>query len=65
VRGIKNFYDPSKISMQDVGTLDFIRGEEAQVAGLLENREVKLPTIITINSKSRNTSKRKYNTLSV
>jgi 2-dehydro-3-deoxygalactonokinase len=50
VRGIKNFYDPDKISMQDVGTLDFMRGEEAQVAGLLENRKVKLPAIITILS---------------
>jgi 2-dehydro-3-deoxygalactonokinase len=50
VRGIKNFYDPTKISMQDVGTLDFMRGEEVQVAGLLENQEVKLPNIITILS---------------
>jgi len=50
VRGIKNFYDPIKLSMRDVGTLDFMRGEETQVAGLLENREVKLPTIIIILS---------------
>lgn len=50
VRGIKNFYDPAKISMQDVGSLDFMRGEEVQVAGLLENQEVKLPNIITILS---------------
>lgn len=50
VRGIKNFYDPSKISMRDVWTLDFIRGEETQVAGLLENRGVKLPVIIIILS---------------
>jgi 2-dehydro-3-deoxygalactonokinase len=50
VKGIKNFYDPSKISMRDVGTLDFMRGEEVQVAGLLEDRKVKLPTIITILS---------------
>jgi 2-dehydro-3-deoxygalactonokinase len=50
VRGIKNFYDPTKISMQDVGTLDFMRGEEVQVAGLLENQEVKLPNIVTILS---------------
>jgi 2-dehydro-3-deoxygalactonokinase len=50
VRGIKNFFDPAKISMKDVGTLDFMRGEEVQVAGLLENQEVKLPNIITILS---------------
>jgi len=50
VRGIKNFYNPGKISIRDVGTLDFMRGEETQVTGLLENREVKLPTIIIILS---------------
>jgi len=50
VRGIKNIYDPDRISMRDVGTLDFMRGEEAQIAGLLENRKVKLPTIVTIFS---------------
>jgi len=50
IRGIKNLYDPIKISMQDVGTLDFMRGEEVQVAGLLENQEVKLPNIVTVLS---------------
>ncbi len=50
VRGIKNLYNPAKVSMRDVGTLDLMRGEETQVTGLLENREVKLPTIIIVLS---------------
>jgi len=50
IRGIKNLYDPIKISMQDVGTLDFMRGEEVQVAGLLENQVLKLPNIVTVLS---------------
>jgi 2-dehydro-3-deoxygalactonokinase len=50
VRGIKNFYDPNKISIQDIRTLDLMRGEETQVAGLLNNKEIKLPTIVIILS---------------
>ena len=50
VRGIKNFYDPSKVSIQDIRTLDLMRGEETQVAGLLNNKEIKLPTIVIILS---------------
>ncbi|MCJ7616534.1 MAG: 2-dehydro-3-deoxygalactonokinase, partial [Desulfobacterales bacterium] len=40
VRGIKNFFDPTEISMKDVETLDFMRGEEVQGAGLLESHKV-------------------------
>lgn len=50
VRGIKNPFDPKTVSMTEVGTLDFMRGEEAQVAGLLENSEVQLPCYITVLS---------------
>jgi 2-dehydro-3-deoxygalactonokinase len=50
VRGIKNHFDPKTIKMEDVGTLDFMRGEEAQVAGLLENPEIKLPVVVIILS---------------
>jgi 2-dehydro-3-deoxygalactonokinase len=50
VRGIKNIFDPATISPYDVGTLDFMRGEEAQVAGLLECEELETPAIVTILS---------------
>ena len=50
IRGIKNPFDPKTITMKEVGTLDFMRGEEAQVAGLLENPNVKLPCYITVLS---------------
>ena len=35
VRGIKNKYDPSHVDFIDVGKLDFMRGEEAQIAGIV------------------------------
>ncbi|MEN6291799.1 MAG: 2-dehydro-3-deoxygalactonokinase [Methanobacterium sp.] len=50
VRGIKNKFDPATVSMGEVGTLDFMRGEEAQIAGLLESFDVKLPTTVIILS---------------
>jgi 2-dehydro-3-deoxygalactonokinase len=50
VRGIKNSFDPKTIRMEQVGTLDFMRGEEAQITGLLEDSEVKLPCVVIILS---------------
>lgn len=50
VRGIKNIFDPKTVSMEQVGTLDFMRGEEAQIAGLVEDPEVKLPCVVIILS---------------
>jgi 2-dehydro-3-deoxygalactonokinase len=50
VRGIKNKFDPKTINMEQVGTLDFMRGEEAQVAGLLEKPGINLPVIVVILS---------------
>lgn len=35
VRGIKNRYDPGTAGIRNVGSLDFMRGEETQMAGLL------------------------------
>lgn len=50
IRGIKNKFDPATIHMRDVRTLDFMRGEEAQVAGLIEDQNVQLPCYITVLS---------------
>jgi 2-dehydro-3-deoxygalactonokinase len=50
VRGIKNYFDPQTIGMEQVGTLDFMRGEEAQVAGLLEEPGIDLPSVVIILS---------------
>jgi 2-dehydro-3-deoxygalactonokinase len=50
IRGIKNGYDAASASMADVGILDFMRGEEVQVAGLLSRPGFALPAVITILS---------------
>ncbi len=50
VPGIKNRYDPASAGIRDVGTLDFMRGEEAQVAGLLVTRQPELPATVVILS---------------
>lgn len=50
VRGIKNAYNPEAISFREVGILDFMRGEEAQVAGLLASGGLALPAVITVLS---------------
>jgi 2-dehydro-3-deoxygalactonokinase len=50
VPGIKNPFDPKIASIKDVGILDSMRGEETQVAGLLDNPENKLPCIFTMLS---------------
>lgn len=50
VRGIKNPFDPQTVSIGKVGTLDFMRGEEAQVAGLLAQGDMALPAIVTVLS---------------
>ena len=54
VRGIKNPYDPDHIPNKEVGTLDFMRGEEAQVAGLLTHVKPHLPvTIVVLSSHTK------------
>lgn len=50
VPGIRNPFDPQTVSIRDVGTLDSMRGEEAQVAGLLDHPDFDLPSIVTILS---------------
>ena len=50
VPGIKNPYDAGSVSMRDVEGLDFMRGEEAQIAGLLAEEAEGRPTLVTILS---------------
>jgi 2-dehydro-3-deoxygalactonokinase len=51
VRGIKNNVDVElKSASSVVGRLDFMRGEEAQVMGILERQDVSLPAIVLILS---------------
>lgn len=54
IPGIKNRYDPQSITLEEVGFLDFMRGEEVQVAGLLSTYDVKLPvTILVLSSHTK------------
>jgi 2-dehydro-3-deoxygalactonokinase len=50
VRGIKNAYDPQTVTAEDVGTLDFMRGEEAQVAGILASGQHTPPFVVAVLS---------------
>lgn len=54
IRGIKNRYDPESTAIKDVGFLDFMRGEEAQIAGLLSTGKVQPPfTVIVLSSHTK------------
>jgi 2-dehydro-3-deoxygalactonokinase len=54
VRGIKNRYDPDSARIRDVGVLDFMRGEEAQIAGFLVRHEPRLPvTVVVLSSHTK------------
>jgi len=50
VPGIKNKFDPAKINSMAVDSLDFMRGEETQVAGILKLGLSSLPLLIVILS---------------
>lgn len=50
IRGIKNTYDPKSATIKDVGFLDFMRGEEAQIAGVLSTYDIQPPVTIVILS---------------
>jgi 2-dehydro-3-deoxygalactonokinase len=50
IRGIKNAFDPASVQLQDLNTLDFMRGEETQIAGLLENSKVPVPCCVIVLS---------------
>lgn len=54
VRGIKNRYAPDSARIRDVGVLDFMRGEEAQIAGLLVTHKPTLPvTVVVLSSHTK------------
>jgi 2-dehydro-3-deoxygalactonokinase len=50
VPGIKNRFNPNTISSNSVGDLDFMRGEETQVAGILKLHLASPPLLIVILS---------------
>ncbi len=50
IPGIKNKFDPGNTKPEQVGMLDFMRGEEVQVAGMLAAYNFKLPFIMVILS---------------
>ncbi len=52
IRGIKNNY--GDIGVSDIRKIDFMRGEETQVMGLLKNKEWKLPmNVIVLSSHTK------------
>ncbi len=54
IPGIKNKFDPGTIQFNDVGTLDFMRGEEAQVAGILSQNKIRPPmTVVVLSSHTK------------
>jgi 2-dehydro-3-deoxygalactonokinase len=54
IRGIKNRYEPGSARIRDVGVLDFMRGEEAQIAGLLVTYKPKFPlTVVVLSSHTK------------
>jgi 2-dehydro-3-deoxygalactonokinase len=54
IRGIKNKYDPQTTRMNDVGILDFMRGEESQIAGIFSLYEFQLPfTVVVLSSHTK------------
>ena len=54
IRGIKNIFNPETINLVDVGTLDFMRGEETQVAGILSEQNLPLPaTVVVLSSHTK------------
>ena len=50
IPGIKNPFDPETVRAEDVGTLDFMRGEEVQTVGLIELNKVTVPGLVAILS---------------
>ncbi|MBD3306537.1 hypothetical protein GF339_09055 [candidate division KSB3 bacterium] len=54
VRGIKNRYDPEATSVKEVGLLDFMRGEETQIAGLFSTVSLQPPfTVVVLSSHTK------------
>jgi 2-dehydro-3-deoxygalactonokinase len=50
IRGIKNAFDPKTICLRDIDSLDFMRGEETQIVGLLEDSKINLPFCVVVLS---------------
>lgn len=50
IRGIKNRFDPHAVRLQDIGSLDFMRGEETQMVGLMKDSRFKLPACAIVLS---------------
>ncbi|MCF7913843.1 MAG: 2-dehydro-3-deoxygalactonokinase [Spirochaetaceae bacterium] len=50
VRGIKNMYSPETTTKTEAQYLDFMRGEETQVAGILSSYSLSLPTTVIVLS---------------
>ena len=54
IRGIKNKYDIQNATIENVDKLDFMRGEETQIAGLLSIYNLKFPlTVIVLSSHTK------------
>ncbi len=54
IPGIKNKFDPENTKPEQVGMLDFMRGEEAQVAGILAGFGIELPfTMVILSSHTK------------
>ena len=54
VPGIKNRFNPDTVSLEDANALDFMRGEEVQVMGLLSSYEIDLPvTMVVLSSHTK------------
>jgi 2-dehydro-3-deoxygalactonokinase len=54
IRGIKNTFDPDTITLGDVGRLDFMRGEETQIAGILSAKDCHVPvTVVVLSSHTK------------
>lgn len=54
IRGIKNKYDPQETTIKDIGSLDFMRGEETQIAGLFSVHNLTPPfTVIVLSSHTK------------
>ena len=50
VRGVKNRYKPETTTKTEAHYLDFMRGEETQVAGILNSYSLDLPTTVIVLS---------------
>jgi 2-dehydro-3-deoxygalactonokinase len=54
IRGIKNLYNPKTATIKNVGKLDFMRGEETQIAGLFALYDITPPfTTVVLSSHTK------------